>query len=220
MYRFRHHAAERNLRQGIVWVTSTYVRVRTGKPNLTYQLDRGSPTTPAGFEPWPRAAAPVGRRLEAGAATAALGSVRRRAGLLPLREQPEGFFPVFHAWRLAISMQAFRRSSPPSGKFAGRRYVLPAASTTTVGNMCPTSTMVGNMRATNRSSAPDDSATSYDRAAAINSATVVTACAAIFIVRVTIAAAIVTTPYNCSPSNDCSTSINGTPTMNCGASVN
>jgi len=75
--------------------------------------------------------------------------------------------------------------------------------------------MVGNMRATYRGSASDNSATSYDRAAAINSAS-----AAIFIVRITIAAAIVTTAYNCSSSNDRSTSINGTPPVNCGASVN
>jgi hypothetical protein len=75
--------------------------------------------------------------------------------------------------------------------------------------MRPTCTMVGDMRATYCSSASDNSATPYDRAAAINSA-----CAAIFIVRVTIAAAIVTTPYNCPSSNDCSASINGTPPVN------
>ena len=81
--------------------------------------------------------------------------------------------------------------------------------------------MVSNMSTSSMyCSASDNRATSYDRAAAINSATIVTACAAIFIVRVTIAAAIVTTPYNCSPSNDCSTSINGTSPANCGGSVN
>jgi hypothetical protein len=81
--------------------------------------------------------------------------------------------------------------------------------------------MVGNMRATYRSPPSDNSAASHDCAATINYATIVAACAAIFIVRVTIAAAaIVTTPYNCSPSNHCSTSINGAAPANCGGSVN
>ena len=65
---------------------------------------------------------------------------------------------------------------------------------------------------TYRSSATDNSATSYDSAAAINSPS-----AAIFIVWVTITT---TTAYNRSPSNDCSTSINRTPSVNGGASVN
>jgi hypothetical protein len=93
------------------------------------------------------------------------------------------------------------------------RYVLPTA---------PASTMVSNMSTSSMyCSASDNRATSYDRAATINSATIVAASSAILVVRIAVApAAVVPAAYNCPSSNDSSTSMNGGPPVNCGASVN
>ncbi len=81
--------------------------------------------------------------------------------------------------------------------------------------------MVSNMSTSSMyCSASDNRATSYDRAATINSATIVAASSAILVVRIAVAPAVVPAAYNCPSSNDSSTSMNGGPPVNCGASVN
>jgi hypothetical protein len=86
---------------------------------------------------------------------------------------------------------------------------------------------MGNTRApsTYCGSAANSGATSYNRAAAVNSGTSrVGSSTAILIIRITIATSVVTAAHNCCasnnrpPSNGRSTAINGT-TANCGASV-
>src|SRR5712691_1765682 len=89
------------------------------------------------------------------------------------------------------------------------RYLLPTAS----------ATAVGDMRAPS-SSASDNSTTSCDRTATINTGSIGGATTAILIVRITRSPSVITTTttgYNCSPSNDRSPTIGGT-TSNCTAS--
>jgi hypothetical protein len=74
--------------------------------------------------------------------------------------------------------------------------------------------MVSNMSTSSMyCSASDNRATSYDRAATINSATIVAASSAILVVRIAVGRAVVPAAYNCPSSND-------SPPVNCGASVN
>jgi hypothetical protein len=70
-------------------------------------------------------------------------------------------------------------------------------------------------------SASDNRATSYDRAATINSARIIAAASTILVVGIAVAAAVVATAYayGCPPSNDRSTSIRDA-SPDCGASMN
>jgi hypothetical protein len=86
--------------------------------------------------------------------------------------------------------------------------------------------MVSNVGSSIPCSASDNSATSYDGSAsddgtaAINSATIITAASAIFVVRIAVAAIVPTAAYNCPSSDHRSAAIDGGSSVNCGASVN
>ena len=88
----------------------------------------------------------------------------------------------------------------------------------------PCGPMVTNMGSS--ISASDNSATSYDGsapndgAATINSATIITAASAIFVVGIAGAAIVPAATCNCPPSNHRSAAIDGGSPMNCGSPVN
>lgn len=86
--------------------------------------------------------------------------------------------------------------------------------------------MVSDVRSSMSRSASDNSATSYDGSASddgtttINSAAIITAASAIFVVRIAVAAAIIpTAAYNCPSSDHRSAAIDG-GSPNCGSPVN
>jgi hypothetical protein len=86
--------------------------------------------------------------------------------------------------------------------------------------------MMTNMGSSISCSASDNSATSYDRSApddcapTINSATIITAASAVFVVGIAVTAIVPAATCNCPASNDRSATIDGASPVNCGASVN
>jgi hypothetical protein len=131
-------------------------------------------------------------------------------------------------WILSASRDACRR--PFESRHGERQCPLKAKSSGRKSGAAkidllstPSSAVVCNPRPAR--SSPSNSATSYnsatpdDGAATINAATIVGAAAAILIVRIAIAAGIITaaTGHNCTPSHDRSPAINAT-TPNCNAS--